>query len=177
MHFAHPLNFLTVNRMDYSEYLRQKKLAQKTFISRSPPMDAGLRTYIKQKAAQSYYVSPNSNPPVIHTSNCCPTHESLGSTEVEPVKPASGCESSAMCAQLSNTYTVPYMVLPCCEIDYGPQSAYKNYAVIGGQYCYSAPPAQQKAASALMTSRDLGLCCSSMVATYGFRGSGSNACS
>lgn len=163
--------------MDYSEYLRQKKLSQKTYIARSVPMDAGLRTYIKQKAAQSYYVSPNSNPAVIHTSNCCPTHESLGSTEVLPVKPASGCESSAMCAQLSNPYTVPYMVLPCCPMDYGPSNSYKNYGVIGGQYCYRAPPAQMKAAVAGVVSQDFGLCCSSMVATYGFNSSGSNACS
>jgi hypothetical protein len=162
--------------MDYSEYLRQKKLSQKTYIARQQFMDAGLHTYIKQKAADSYYVSPNSNPPVIHNDNCCPTHESLGSTEVTPVKPASGCESSAACAQLSNVYTTPYITLPCCAIDYGPSNSYKNYAVIGGQYCYQAPPAQQKAASALMTARELDICCSSMVATYGFRSTGSNAC-
>lgn len=163
--------------MDYSEYLRQKKRAQTTYIHRQQLMDAGLHTYIKQKAADSYYVSPNSNPAVIHNASCCPTHTSMGSTEVLPVKPASGCESSAACAQLSNVYTTPYITLPCCEIEYPTSATYKNYAVIGGQYCYQAPPAQQKAASALMTARAADICCSSMVATYGFRGSGSNACS
>jgi hypothetical protein len=164
--------------MDYSEYLRQKKLSQKTYIHRQQFMDAGLHTYIKQKAADSYYVSPNSNPAVIHpTGGCCPTHESLGSTEVTPVKPASGCESAGACAQLSNVYTTPYIELPCCPINYGPSNSYKNYAVIGGQYCYQAPPAQQKAASALAVSRDMDMCCSSMVAIYGYRSSGSNACS
>lgn len=162
--------------MDYSEYLRQKKLSQKTFIARQQFMDAGLHTYIKQKAADSYYVSPNSNPPVIHNSNCCPTHESLGGTDVLPIKPASGCASAGACAQLTDVYTTPYMILPCCPMDYGPSNSYKNYAVIGGQYCYQAPPAQQKAASALEVSRDLGLCCSSSVAVYGFNSAGSNAC-
>jgi hypothetical protein len=163
--------------MDYSEYLRQKKLSQKTFIARQVPMDAGLRTYIKQKAAQSYYVSPNSNPAVIHNSNCCPTTVSLDSFEVTPVKPASGCESAGACAQLSDPYTTPYIELPCCPMDYGPSNSYKNYGVIGGKYCYSAPPAQQKAAGALVASRDLGLCCPSEVDKYGFNGSGSNSCS
>jgi hypothetical protein len=163
--------------MDYSEYLRQKKAAQKTFISRQKFMDAGLHTYIKVQAADSYYVSPNSNPPVIHNATCCPTHTSLGSTEVEPIKPVSGCASSGACAQLSNVYTTPYITLPCCSMDYGPSNSYKNYAVIGGQYCYQAPPAQMKAAVALEVAREADKCCSSMVATYGYKGAGSNACS
>lgn len=163
--------------MDYSEYLRQKKRAQTTYIHRQQFMDAGLHTYIKQKAADSYYVSPNSNPAIIHNDTCCPTHKSMGSTEVTPIKPASGCESAAACAQLSNVYTTPYITLPCCEMNYGPINSYKDYSVIGGQHCYQAPPAQQKAASVLMTSRDTGECCSSMVAAYGFSGSGSNTCS
>ena len=131
-------------------------------------MDAGLHTYIKQKAADSYYVSPNSNPAVIHNGTCCATHESMGSTEVLPVKPASGCESAAACAQLSNVYTTPYIVLPCCTMKYPASATYKNYAVIGGVYCYQAPPAQQKAASALMTARAADICCSSMATAYGF---------
>jgi hypothetical protein len=145
--------------MDYSEYLRQKKMSQKTYIARQQFMDAGLHTYIKQKAADKYYVPPNSNVAVIHSDGCCPTHVSMGSSEVTAVKPASGCESAAMCAQLSNVYTTPYIVLPCCPINYGPSNSYKKTAVIGGCYCYQAPPMQQKEASALMTSRDLGLCC------------------
>ena len=163
--------------MDYSQYLRQKKLSQATYISRQKPMDAGLHTYIKQKAADSYYVSPNSNPAVIHNDTCCPTHESLGSTEVTPVKPASGCESAGACAQLTDVYTTPYIVLPCCPVERPAAAAYKDYGVIGGQYCYQAPPAQMKAAVALEVSRAAGECCPSKVAEYGFRGSGSNACS
>lgn len=161
--------------MDYSEYLRQKKLAQKTFISRQGAMDAGLRTYIKQKAADSYFVPPNSNITSPLRPDCCPTHVSLDSTEVSAVRPASGCESSAMCAQLSNTYTTPYITLPCCPMNYGPSNAYKNSAVIGGKYCYQAPPAQMKAAVALQVSREMGLCCPSKVADYGGAG-GSNSC-
>ena len=130
--------------MDYSQYLRQKKAAQKTYIARQQTMDAGLYTYIKGKAADSYYVNPGSNPAVLHQTSCCTTHVSLASTEVEPVKPASGCLSAAMCDQLSNVYTTPYMVLPCCPMDYGPSNSYKNYGVIGGVYCYQAPPAQQR---------------------------------
>ena len=163
--------------MDYSEYLRQKKLSQKTFIHRQQFMDAGLHTYVKQKAAESYYVSPNSNPPVIHNATCCPTHESLGSTEVEPIKPASGCASAGACAQLSNVYTTPYIVLPCCPTERPAAAAYKNYAVIGGQYCYQAPPAQMKAAVALEVGRETNSgYCTSEVATYGFRSASSNAC-
>ena len=163
--------------MDYSEYLRQKKLSQKTFIHRQQFMDAGLHTYVKQKAAESYYVSPNSNPPVIHNATCCATHESLGSTEVEPIKPASGCASAGACAQLSNVYTTPYIVLPCCPTERPAAAAYKNYAVIGGQYCYQAPPAQMKAAVALEVGRETNSgCCTSEVATYGFRSASSNAC-
>jgi hypothetical protein len=163
--------------MDYSEYLRQKKMSQKTYIARQQFMDAGLHTYIKQKAADSYYVSPNSNPAVLHQYSCCTTSVSLSSTDVTPVKPASGCESAGACAQLTDVYTTPYIVLPCCPINYGPSNSYKNYAVIGGKYCYQAPPAQMKAAVALETSRELGLCCSSMVAAYGFNSGSSNACS
>jgi hypothetical protein len=163
--------------MDYSQYLKQKKAAQKTYIARQQPMDAGLHTYIKVQAATSYYVSPNSNPPVIHNATCCPTHESMGSTEVEPVKPPSGCASAGACAQLTDVYTTPYIELPCCPINYGPSNSYKNYAVIGGQYCYQAPPAQMKAAVALEVAREMGMCCSSSVAVYGFQSAGSNACS
>jgi len=139
-------------------------------------MDAGLHTYIKTQAATSYYVSPNSNPAVIHNDTCCPTHVSLGSTEVVPVKPPSGCASAGACAQLTDVYTTPYITLPCCPVERPAAATYKNNAVIGGEYCYQAPPAQMKAAVALEVSRVANVCCPSMVATYGFRGSGSNSC-
>jgi hypothetical protein len=133
-------------RMDYSEYLRQKKLSQKTYIHRQVFMDAGLHTYIKQKAADKYYVSPNSNPAVIHTDGCCPTRVSMGSTEVEPVKPASGCASAGACAQLTDVYTTPYIVLPCCPVERPAAATYKNNGVIGGCYCYQGTPSQLKTA-------------------------------
>ncbi len=137
--------------MDYSEYLRQKKLAQNTFISRRQTMDAGLYTYIKQKAADITFVPPNSNAPVLHLDNCCPTHVSIDSFEVTAVKPASRCESAAMCAQLSNTYTTPYIVLPCCPRESPPVKPYRDASVIGGCYCYVGTPAQYKAAVGALT--------------------------
>lgn len=146
--------------MDYSAYLRQKKAAQLTFISRQKPMDAGLRTYIKQKAADSYYVSPNSNPAILHSTECCPTRTVLDSFEVTPVKPASGCSATGACAQLTDPYTTPYMVLPCCPIDYGLSNVNIGSAV-GDCYCYQATPAQQSEAVARVVNRERGLCCES----------------
>jgi len=103
--------------MDASSYLKHKIAAQKNYISRQKCVDAGLYTYIKQTAANSYYVNPNSNTPIIHVS-CCTSVVSYGGDYVDPVKPLSGCASAGACAQLSDPYTTPYVVLPCCPIPY-----------------------------------------------------------
>lgn len=105
--------------MNSSEYLKHKIAAQTNYIHRQKPIDASLYTEIKRKAADSYYVSPNDKtvPPTQSTGL-------KGSATVVPIKPSSGCESSAMCSQLSDTYTSPYIIKPCVEIPYPAPNTY-----------------------------------------------------
>ena len=147
--------------MDASEYLRKKKAAQVTYIHRQATMDAGFRTYILGKAANKTFVSENTNPAILHTTSCCTTTVGYGGGAVTPVKPASGCESDALCAQLSNVYTTPYISLPCCPITYAPSTSYISANPCA---CYQATPQHSKSLSAVIANKERGLCCSTIIA-------------
>jgi len=129
--------------MDHSQYLKQKMRAQTTYIARQQFMDAGLRTYNKQKAADTYYVSQNNNAGMIHTPVCC-TPGSRGDY-VAPVQPAPGCAAAGACSQLSDPYTTPYITLPCCPITYAPSTI-----IAAAQPCYCAVGTQSTISYAVM---------------------------
>jgi hypothetical protein len=106
--------------MDASEYLRYKKAAQGAYISRQqPPMDAGMRTMVVRKAAERTFVPAASGAgAAVFVPACCTARVAYGGGAVTPVKPASGCESAAMCAQLSDRYTATGISTPCCPFPY-----------------------------------------------------------
>ncbi len=148
--------------MDASEYLRQKKAAQTNYIHRQVTMDAGFRTYILGKAANKTFVSENTNPAILHSSTCClTTTVGYGGSYTTPVKPASGCESDALCAQLTDVYTTPYISTPCCAITYAPSTSYISTKPC---YCYQATPQHSKSMSAVIANKERGLCCSTIIA-------------
>jgi hypothetical protein len=105
--------------MNASEYLKHKKAAQTNFIHRQKTVDASLYTEIKRKAADSYFIPPNQTVPVEVTGL-------KGSGAATAVKPHNGCESAAMCSQLSDPYTTPYISTPCCEIPYPAPATYQS---------------------------------------------------
>jgi hypothetical protein len=141
--------------MDASQYLKHKIAAQKNYIARQGCVDAGLHTYIKQKAAESYYVSPNSNATILH-SDCCPTTLRYGGSDyVTPVKPVSGCASAGACAQLTDPYTTPYIVLPCCSIPYTSTS----YVAACTSNCYVGTRVQTAASVKQNVDKERYDCC------------------
>lgn len=142
--------------MDASEYLRQKKAAQTNYIHRQATIDAGFRTYILGKAANKTFVSENTNPAILHNTSCCTSKVGFSGSYTTPIKPASGCESEALCSQLTDVYTTPYISLPCCPITYAPSTSYIR---TNPCYCYQATPEHSKAYSAVVANKKRGLCC------------------
>ena len=149
--------------MDASEYLRKKKAAQTNYIHRQVVMDASLHTYILGKAANRTYVSPATSPVSTTKPNCCApiasplvtTAKGFSSSYTTPVKPASACESAAMCAQLTDVYTTPYISTPCCTYTL-PTASYVSKKPCA---CYQATPEHSKAYSAVVANKERGLCC------------------
>jgi hypothetical protein len=144
--------------MDASEYLRQKKAAQINYIHRQATQDAGFRTYILGKAANKTFVSMNTNPAALHTTNCCPTRTGYAGSYTTPVKPAP-CESEILCSQ--TTYTTPYISTPCCAITYAPSTSYVRAEACA---CSQATPQHAKSLSAVVANKERGLCCPTVIA-------------
>ena len=141
--------------MDASEYLRYKKAAMGGYLSRrQPPMDAGLHTEIRRKAADRYFVSKNDNSATIHVLPCATSRVAFGGDAVTPVKPASGCESAAACAQLSNPYVVGGISIPCCPFPYTSTS----YTPPCATYCAVGTQSTISYAVRLAVNKDRGCC-------------------
>jgi len=149
--------------MDASRYLRLKTASCPQTIARSRCIEAGLRTEMLGKAATTTYISPNnmtgnSNVPV--PSECCtnyiepgglnPVPETMITTRigfsgdyVQPIKPPTGCEASAMCNDITNRYNYPFIQLSGCPY---PATASTITEVGGGIVvskacaCYQCPP-------------------------------------
>jgi hypothetical protein len=143
-------------RMDASEYLRYKKAAMGGYISRrQPPMDAGLHTEIRRKAADRYFVSENNNAATIHVLPCKTSKVAYGGDYVAPVKPASGCSAAAACAQLSDPYEVGGIAVPCCPFPY-TSTSYVGPCV---SHCAVGTQSTIAYASRLATNKIRGDCC------------------
>lgn len=105
--------------MDASEYLRYKKLSCSQTIARNKCMDAGLRTDILAKTANSTYRSTNST--IGFTPTCCvptvpETSIRFSNDENIAIKPSERC--SVNCSTLTDRYTTPFVVKPGCPIPY-----------------------------------------------------------
>lgn len=141
--------------MDASEYLRYKKAAMGGYLSRrQPPMDAGLHTEIRRKAADRTFVSKNDNSSTLHVLPCETSRVAYGGDFVTPVKPASGCESAAACAQLSNPYVVGGMTVPCCPFPYTSTS----YTPPCATYCAVGTQSTISYAVRLAVNKERGCC-------------------
>jgi len=162
--------------MDASRYLRLKTASCPQTIARSRCIEAGLRTEMLGKAATTTYISPNAmtnNPDVPVQSECCTnyiepgglnpvpktmitTRIGFGGDYVQPINPPKGCEWSAMCNDITNRYSDPFIILPGCPY---PATASTLTEVGGGRViskvcaCYQCTPllASQREADYLCT--------------------------
>jgi hypothetical protein len=106
----------TIDRMDASQYLRRLKESQPKTLARAHAISAGQRTDMLAKAATTIFVHRKSNIRTCDTSRIAQT-----GSYVEPIKPAPGCLSAAMCNDFALRYTAP-IVLPCAPMLYAPDS-------------------------------------------------------
>jgi hypothetical protein len=137
--------------MDSSQYLRRLAERCPKVISRSTCVSAGQRTADLGLMATSVYASKNDREAERPTLACEIARPSATGSDVEPVKPAAGCASQAVCNSFSLRYEYPQITLPGCV--YPTLSTTYTQVCVKPTYC--ATPAQQKAAAALAVNRDM----------------------
>jgi hypothetical protein len=118
--------------MDSSTHLERKKQAMTQYLHRQSCVDAGLHTKIQNIMANTYYVSPND------------TWKSNENTI--PIKPAPGCVSKGLCADIRSS---PYISTPCIPILYVSTMYVPTCKVA----LYQATPNEQSAAVARAVNR------------------------
>ncbi len=102
--------------MDYSTYLRRKRESMTQYVHRKPFLDAGIRTEMLAKQANS--VSAPTGEPVARVLPCAAASVGLGGNYVDPIRPAKADLGSAICENRSSLYTSPYIVKEGCLIPY-----------------------------------------------------------
>lgn len=102
--------------MDYSTYLRRKRESMTQYVHRKPFLDAGIRTEMLGKQANS--VSAPTTEPAARVLPCAAATVGLGGNYVEPIRPANAKLACAICESRSSLYTDPYIVKEGCPIPY-----------------------------------------------------------
>lgn len=102
--------------MDYSTYLRRKRESMTQYVHRKPFLDAGIRTEMLGKQANS--VSAPTTEPAARVLPCAAATVGLGGNYVEPIRPANTKLACAICESRNSLYTDPYIVKEGCPIPY-----------------------------------------------------------
>lgn len=126
--------------MDASQYLRRLKESQPKTLARANVISAGQRTDMLAKAATTTFTHRASNIRTCDTSRIAQT-----GSYVEPIKPAPGCLSAAMCNDFALRYAAP-IVLPCTPMLYAPKTYVLPYKV---EPYYGTPALTAKAVAML----------------------------
>lgn len=133
--------------MDASRYLRLKKEACAQTLARSKCIPSSLRTDMLAKAAtQTFHTTHDAAPVCIYP--CNTSKVAFGGNVTESIHPASACLANTMCADISDRYTTPFVVVPGCE---RPTEA-PLYVSAHCTPCYHSTPAQVATAAAVCKS-------------------------
>lgn len=133
--------------MDASTYLQRKKQSMPQFLARKTFLDAGLRTEVVQKIANTHYTSPNRNLPELRS---CTSDNILNTNligyngNVRPVEATPGCASAGLCSYTTSIQTNPSIVIPCVPFPY-VSSYYVSQPKVS---LYKGTPSQQATAVA-----------------------------
>ena len=102
--------------MDASEYLRYKKRSCGTTIARNKCIDAGLRTDMLAKAANTIYHTPHSTIGIAQS--CCPnapeTAIRYGGDFTTAIKPTDQC--GVTCTSFTDKYSAPFITQVGCSV-------------------------------------------------------------
>lgn len=138
--------------MDASTYLKLKVQSMTKFIHRQTYIDQGVRTEMIGKAANSYYISPNSISTSSHVAACNTSRVAYGDTETRQVQPFPGCISYSVCNQNELIASEPVITIPGAPFPYVSTS----YASPCKVTLYQAPPSAQSQAVATAVKRSDG---------------------
>jgi hypothetical protein len=104
--------------MDASEYLRYKKRSCATTIARNKCIDAGLRTDMLSKAANTTYQPPYSTIGIVQA--CCPTAVETairyGGDYTTAIKPTEKC--GVTCTSFTDKYNAKFITQVGCPVPY-----------------------------------------------------------
>jgi hypothetical protein len=101
--------------MNASEYLNYKKRQCVKTIARNQCMDAGLRTDMLAKAANTHFVSKNQLS-TLTLAMCETANKGYGGDYNTPIKSTETC--GVTCAYLKDRYTAPFITTAGCPIPY-----------------------------------------------------------